>query len=231
TSRTPVQVKGLGGVGFLTGITAIAGGTNFSLALGSDGTVWAWGLNNRGQVGDGTTTAQRTTPVQVSGFGTGSGIIAIAAGDSHALALKSDATVWAWGFNTSGQVGNGGTVSPQRTPVQSGPGILTGVTGIAAGNSHSLAVRTDGTLWAWGLNGSGQLGDGTSMQQNTPIQLNTIAGVSGIAAGAFHSLASKSDNSLWAWGTNTNGQLGDGSLENRSTPIQSVVTGAQKIAG
>jgi len=114
-----VQVKGPGGSGYLTGVTALAGGQYHSLAVKSDGTAWAWGYNGYGQLGDGTTT-QRTTPVQVKGPGGSgylTGVTAIAAGYYHSLAVKSDGTAWAWGYNTYGQLGDGTTTS-RSTPVQ-----------------------------------------------------------------------------------------------------------------
>jgi len=224
-----------GPVTSLNGITAIAAGTSFSLALGFDGSVWAWGLNGSGQLGDGTL-LQRTTPVPVSGLGAGSGVIAIAAGNTHAMAMKSDGTVWTWGSNTNGQLGDASQL--QRTaPVQvvdiSGVGFLTGATGIAAGGTHSFALKSNGAVWAWGLNTSGQLGDGTLSQRNIPVEVTTFGAGSGIVkvtGGASHSVATKVDGTLLAWGNNSNGQLGDGTLANRSTPVTSVVTGGVKIA-
>src|SRR3989304_2356071 len=157
---TPVQVSGLTGVG------AIASGYGHSLALKTDGTVWAWGFNDRGQLGDGTT-INRTTPVQVSGL---TGVAAIAGGYGHSLALKTDGTAWAWGQNNGGQLGNGTSTifGATTTPVQvceSGGcsnGYLTGVAAIAGGFFHSLALKTDGTVWAFGVNSTSQLGDGTT---------------------------------------------------------------------
>ncbi|MBI5299281.1 MAG: RCC1 repeat-containing protein, partial [Deltaproteobacteria bacterium] len=209
-SSTPVQVSGL------SGITAIAGGSSHSLALKSNGTVWAWGYNGSGQLGDGTTT-ERDTPVQVSGL---SGVTAIASGNGHGLALKSDGTVWTWGYNTYGQLGDG-TTTERHTPVQV-LGSLSGVTAIAGGfsNNHSLALKSDGTVWAWGANDFGQLGDGTTTERHTPVQVSDLSGVTAIAGGSVHSLALKSDGTVWAWGYNSNGQLGDGSTTERDTPVQ-----------
>ncbi len=236
-SSSPVQVHGFNNSGFLTGIGAIAAGTNFSLALSSDGTtVWAWGWTNNGQLGD-TTSTQRNTPVRVT-FPAGTALSAIAAGASHGLALDSNSAVWAWGLNGSGQLGDESTAL-KRTPVQvhdpSTVGFLTGIATIAAGTSHSLAAKSsDGTLLVWGQNSSGQLGISLpppQTQSSIPMPVSGMTSVSKIAGGGTHSLALKSDGSLWAWGNNNpNGQLGDGSLENRTTPVQTVVTGAQKIA-
>ncbi len=230
-SITPVQVKGVGGTGFLTGIISIAAGGNSSYALKSDGTVWAWGNNSNGQLGDGTVTSS-STPVQVKGpGGTGvlNGIIAIAGNNRHILALKSDGTVWGWGYNFNGQLGDN-TITDRSTPVQvkgaGGAGFLSGVIRIAAGSLHSLALKSDGTVWTWGANASGQLGDGTIIQSKTPVQVKGVGGtgfltgVTSVFGGTDHSLALKSDGTVWAWGNNSNGQLGDGTVTSSSTPVQ-----------
>ena len=162
-----MQTEDPEGTGFLTGVTAITAGSYHSLALRSDGMVWAWGWNSSGQLGDSTTT-DHSTPAQVVGpGGTGflTGVTAIAAGFGHGLVLRSDGTVWAWGDNTYGELGDG-TGTAHSTPVQvvgpGGAGFLIGMTAIAAGNgSHSLALKSDGTVWAWGDNAYGDLGDGS----------------------------------------------------------------------
>jgi len=198
-----------------------AAGGNHSLTLKIDGTVWAWGVNSVGQLGNGTTTSSNT-PVQVSGLTV---VAAIAAGGNHSLALKNDGTVWTWGHNVFGQLGNGTTTS-SNTPVQ----VLTGAKAIAAGYNHSLALKDDGTVWAWGYNLYGQLGDGTTTTNSiTPVQVLNITGAKAIAAGGNHSLALKDDGTVWAWGYNLYGQLGDGLNSNRTTPVQ-VLTGANAIA-
>jgi alpha-tubulin suppressor-like RCC1 family protein len=210
-------------------VAAIAAGYDRSFAVQSDGRVWAWGLNNTGQLGDGSTT-NRTVPVQVSGL---AGAVTIA-GDSsfyyvHNLALKSDGTVWAWGSNTSGQLGDGSTTG-RLTPVQVSE--LMGAAAIAGGFSHSLALKSDGTVWAWGDNNYGQLGDGSATQRKTPVQVSGLTGVVAVAGGDIHSLALKSDGTVWAWGANYSGTLGDGTTTNRTTPVEvSGLTGVVAIAG
>ncbi|MBI2472804.1 MAG: IPT/TIG domain-containing protein [Planctomycetes bacterium] len=206
---TPVQVSGL------SSVTAISAGKRYySLALKSDGTVWAWGDNSIGQLGDGTTT-KRITPVQVSSL---SGVTAIVAGLYHSLALKSDGTVWAWGWNNYGQLGDGGTNWSSSTPIQvSG---ISGVIAISGRRDHSLALKSDGTVWVWGWNEDGQLGDGTTTNRSTPVQVSSISSIAAIAGGDSHSLALKSDGTVWAWGNNSNGILGDGTTTNRNTPVQ-----------
>jgi alpha-tubulin suppressor-like RCC1 family protein len=220
---TPVQAAGLTGVTAIAAVAANGGGDSATgYALKSDGTVYAWGGNGKGQLGDGTTT-ERHTPVQVAGL---TGVTAIAAGgDGTGYALKSDGTVYAWGNHTT---------TDRTTPVQvSG---LTGVTAIAAGSGTGYAVKSDGTVYAWGYNTSGQLGDGTTTYRTTPVQVSGLTGVTAIAAGSGAVISTgyalKSDGTVYAWGNNGEGELGDGTLADRYTPVQvSGLTGVTAIAG
>ena len=173
----PVEVSGLGD------LVAIAGGGAHSLAVKADGTVWAWGFNQYGQLGNGSN-ADSYAPVQVPGL---VNVIAAAGGEHHTLALKSDGTVWAWGRNLHGELGNG-TNTDSNVPVWvSG---LSGVIAIApaSGANHSLALKADGTVWAWGYNASGQLGNGGKTDSNVPIQLPGIRGAIAVAVGGAHSV-------------------------------------------
>ena len=146
------------------------------------------------------------------------GMPPVASGHHHNLAVKSDGTLWAWGTNDYGQLGDGTTGVDRSPPVRvSG---LTGVVGVAVSGSSSLAVKSDGTLWAWGFNGNGQLGDGTTTDRLTPKQVPNLTGVVAVAAGDKHSLAVKSDGTLWAWGENYWAQLGDGTTTPRLEPNQ-----------
>lgn len=208
----------------LSGAKAVAGGQTYSAALKSDGTVWTWGYNNCGQLGD-TTTGQRKTPVQVRGL---TGIKAIACGYAQTFGLRSDGSVWAWGYNNCGQLGDG-TQFQRYAPVQvSG---LQGAVAIASGYYHAAALKSDGTVWTWGSNSCGQLGDGTwAIQRNTPVQVKGLDGVIAIAAGAYHVVALKSDGTVWAWGDNTSGQIGSGTKNNSSNvPVQ--VAGLTDVTG
>ncbi len=229
-SSTPVQVNDpTDSSGYLTDVSAIAAGSSHSLALKSDGTVWAWGNNFSGELGDGTTTDSSNKPVQVSEL---DGIEAIAAGGSLSLALKNDGTVWAWGDNQAsqgsrigGQLGDD-EITSSNTPLQVSdlPG---GIEAIAAGAEHGLALNDDGTVWAWGYNFFGQLGNGTATDSsNKPVQVSELDGVKGIAAGGSFSLALKDDGTVWAWGDNQVGQLGDGtSTDGTPTTCEYTETG------
>jgi alpha-tubulin suppressor-like RCC1 family protein len=197
---TPVQAANL------SNVVSVAGGDQHSLAVRSDGTVWAWGNNGWGQLGNGTYT-RSLTPTQVSGL---TNVTAIAAGSLHNLALKADGTVWAWGFNYFGQVrigpsGNRGNVlSP--VPVAG----LTGITAVAAGGDTSFALKSDGTVWAWGYDGQGQLGNGTSNERphSTPTKVKNLSTAVAIGAGVSHGLAALANGGVEAWGDNQVNELG-----------------------
>ena len=223
---TPVAVD-MSGVLLGKTVTMIAAGTGHSLALTMDGKVFAWGSNNVGQLGDGTTT-QHTTPVAVdmSGVLLGKTVTMIAAGSAHSLVITSDGKVFAWGSNDYGQLGKG-TTTYSTTPVAVNmSGVLLGktVTMIAAGSAHSLALTSDGKVFAWGYNFLGQLGDSTTTYRTTPVAVNmsgVLSGktVSSITAGSSHSLALTSDGMVFGWGYNISGQLGDGTTTQRTTPV------------
>jgi prepilin-type N-terminal cleavage/methylation domain-containing protein len=238
---TPVQVLGTGGTGYLTGVSQVASAGHWgdrTCALKIDGTVWCWGANSNGQLGINNTT-QQNTPVQVLGVG-GSGYLTgvsqIVGGHNHICALKSDNTVWCWGFNMYGQLGINNT-SDQYTPVQvlgvGGSGYLTGVSKISAGWSHTCALKIDGTVWCWGHNGSGQLGINNTTQQLTPVQVlgtggtGYLTGVSQISTviGLKYTCVLKTDNTVWCWGDNTYGQLGINNTTQQLTPVQVLGTG------
>lgn len=205
----------------LTNVSAIAAGGVHSLALKGDGTVWAWGGNLYGQLGLGTTT-DRNTPAQISALNS---ITAIASGSVHNLALRSDGTVWAWGSNDYGQLGDG-TTTQRIVPVQvmiNATTALSGVRSIAVGRSHSFAITSDGKLWVWGYNGTGQLGNNTTTNQPYAITLTAptlFTNVVLVAGGYNHSLAMTADGAVWAWGDNSLGQLGTGDTTNHLVPTK-----------
>jgi|ERR1017187_1964573 alpha-tubulin suppressor-like RCC1 family protein len=198
-------------------VTAIASKGEHSLFLKNDGSLWAMGANSYGQLGDGSYN-NTNKPEQI----VASNIMAIATGYFHSLFLKNDGSLWGMGFNYYGQLGDGtyttiypyGITHPKQI-------IASNVTAIAAGDYHSLFLKSDGSLWAMGGNGSGQLGDGTTNSVNRPEQI-VASSVTAIAAGAVQSLFIKSDGSLWAMGANNYGQLGDGTTNNIIYPKQVV---------
>jgi alpha-tubulin suppressor-like RCC1 family protein len=230
STSTPVKVisdKTTNPVTLLSGVTAVSAGGSHSLALRNDGTVWAWGSNDDGKLGVAAGNPQRTA-VQVTSLTTAVTKVA-AAGGGHSLALMIDKTVKSWGRNTSGQLGVNSTLSPITTPgtVVKETGILTNVTDIAAGRSHSLFLLEDGTVWACGYNLVGQLGDGSTINRNLAVQVVGLTGIATqIAAGFDHTLARMSDGSVWAWGLNNYGQLGNGApltgsdLQTSTFPVQ-----------
>ena len=165
-------------------------------------------------------------PFVASGYSGSS--ISVAGGQYHSVALRSDGSVWAWGLNGNGQLGNGSTTA-SSTPVQV-TGLPTTVTAIAAGGYFSLALLSNGTVWAWGSNNSGQLGNGTTTDSSIPVQVSGLTGVTSITGGVYHALAVRSDGTLWAWGYNVDGQLGNGTTTNSTTPVQVGLGGVVAIA-
>jgi alpha-tubulin suppressor-like RCC1 family protein len=203
---------------------AIAAGAQHSLALMSDGSVWTWGRNLEGQLGDGGTT-DRTVPVPVAALPEAR---AIAAGNDHTLAADATGAVWQWGRMSHDQLGAvtdapAGALALTPEPVAG----LPVVTMLAAGGTlgpggfgHALALDGDGRVWAWGHGTRGQLGQAGTGSLVTPAQVHDLAGAVAIAAGGFTSLATLADGSLWSWGSNAGGQLGDGTTERRALPTR-----------
>ena len=214
----------------------------FSLAVGSDGNAYAWGYNNNGQLGDGTTSTRQTTPVMVrkpAGAPADFTYVQVSAGYDHSLALGSDGNAYAWGDNGYGQLGDG-TGGSQKTPVRvktpdrkTYPDLPADFTYIqvSAGGDHSLALGSDGNAYAWGDNGYGQLGDGTGGSQKTPVRVKTPDRKTypdlpadftyiQVSAGGDHSLALGSDGNAYAWGDNGYGQLGDGTRTDHTAPVK-----------
>jgi alpha-tubulin suppressor-like RCC1 family protein len=238
-TNVPVQVQGANGSGNLTGIASItAGDYNFSAATKvADGSVWTWGDNTMGQLGN-NSTSNSLTPVQVKGpaaVGFLTGIVQVSAGSQHITALKGDGTVWSWGVNSFGELGNGRASPKELTPVQlagvGGHGFLTGVIAIGTHSDTSVAVLSDGTVYAWGNNQEGELGNNTiSTYSATPVKVSVLAGMSlspSITTGGRHVLAADpSSSKAWGWGWNVYGQVGDGTQNQRLTPSP-VTTTAQ----
>jgi alpha-tubulin suppressor-like RCC1 family protein len=211
----PVMVQNMG----LSRYTAVSNGGDHTLALQADGTLWAWGFNNFGQIGQTADLNSHSTPVQV---GTDIDWIALSAGGLHSLALKADGTLWSWGTNRFGQLGIGSAdaLDTHIAPVQIG--FDRDWSALFAGDVHNLAVKRNGTTWAWGDNSAGQLGDGTSTDQSSPHKITAPSGFANIvavAAGSAHSIAAKANGEIYAWGDNGTGQLGNGTNDGSLSPV------------
>ena len=198
----------------LTGIVDVDDGHYHSIALKNDGTAWAWGYGSFGQLGNDSTSAQVHSPVQ---FGSLSNIEHVYGGRDMTLVLLDDGTVWCAGSNALGECGTGATTSKVTTPIEV-EGI-SDVVDLAGGRNHTLAIKNDGTVWAWGDNNSGQLGDGNDEgSREEPEQVAGLTNVVDVAAGADHSIAVTANGSVYAWGSGYRGQLGHGGTSDRLTP-------------
>ncbi len=222
TPRTsPVQVTTLG-----TTADRAALGTYHACALDKSGSLWCWGYNYYGQVGDGTTTTPRTTPVKITSLGS---VVGVALGSYHSCAVKTDHTLWCWGYNYYGAVGDGSSQNSRSAPVQA-TSLGANVAQVSAGSYHTCAVKTDHTLWCWGYNNYGQLGDGTTTTRLTPVQITSLgSNVASVAAGYSHTCVLKTDNTLWCWGYNYYGQVGDGTTTTPKTSPVQVALGASAL--
>ena len=195
--------------------TMISAGHLHATAMKADGTIWAWGYNMNGQLGIGTT-AESHNPVQI---GEDDDWTAVSAGWLHTMAIKDDGTLWAWGSNLEGQLGTGtqGTITKIPEQVGSDDDWMT----VSAGGKHTVAIKDDGTLWAWGVNDSGQLGIGEGeADSDIPIRIGTDDDWTMISAGQYHNVAAKDDGTLWVWGYNQHGQFGNGTKISCETPTQ-----------
>lgn len=184
-------------------------------AIKTDGTLWSWGAGANGRLGSGGT-GVRTSPFQI---GSDTNWLAVSAGGSHGMALKTDGTLWTWGNAANGRLGNGTTTPNVLSPAQIGSD--TNWSAVAAAEDFSLALKSDGTLWSWGLASNGRLGNGTTTPDlTTPTQVGSDTNWRAIAPGGAGGRALKTTGSLWAWGLNTNGRLGDGTTTQRTSPVQ-----------
>lgn len=244
-SPVPVPIAGLP-----EEAVQVAAGGGHSLALLADGSVWSWGRDDYGQLGDGADAQSRPgrviqqhagkdypcrfTPARVEGL---PAVAAIAAGGGQSLALLADGTVLAWGFNDCGQLGDG---TREHRPAPAKVDGLSGVVALAGAYHHTLALLGDGTVRAFGLNDRGQLGNGTTDNSLVPVEVSGLRDVRRIAAvgggadsdpgNAGHSVALRADGTVWAWGCNDHGELGDGTRTSRQVPTQVPgVTGVRHI--
>jgi len=207
TNRTaPVRVRGPGGTGYLSNVVSVVAGVYYSLALRSDGSVWAWG-NNAGGIfgtsGGGTTNYPRRVLTLTN-------VVAIASAEGSAIALFSDGRIRTWGHNYNGVLGNGVTSSTglTATPTLQTPTNVNIFVKVAAGCYNMYAVARDGTIWAWGDNTNGQVGDNTTTTRNRPVHILTVSNVVSMGCGHFNARAVTADGSLYVWGLADSGQLG-----------------------
>ena len=194
-----------------------SGGLYHSLAIDSDGKLWAWGKNHNGELGNNDAGNDSSVPVEIRADKTWK---SVSTGGVHSLAIDSDDKLWAWGSNSSGQLGNNDAGTDSAVPVE----IRSDKTWqlVSGGHSHSLAIDSDGKLWVWGYNGSGQLGNNdTGTDSAVPVEIRSDKTWQSVSAGGSHSLAIDSDGKLWAWGSNSRGQVGNDDEGNNSpVPVE-----------
>jgi alpha-tubulin suppressor-like RCC1 family protein len=214
------------GVNKSSPVQTIAGGTNWkqvssgaytAAGIKTDGTLWSWGNNSFGNLGD-NTVSHRSSPVQTIAGGTN--WKQVSSGYYHTAAIKTDGTIWSWGNNRYGNLGDN-TIVNKSSPVQTVAGG-TNWKQVSGGDTVTTAIKTDGTLWNWGFNGNGQLGDNTIVHKSSPVQ--TIAGGTNWKQ-VLHASAIKTDGTLWKWGLNNYGQLGDNTIVDKSSPVQTIAGG------
>ena len=221
---SPVQV------GALTAWLSLSAGRYFSAAIKTDGTLWTWGRGNNGQLGLGNNNPY-SSPKQVGAL---TNWATVKAGSTHCAAIKTDGTLWTWGMNVYGQLGLNSATYSFSSPQQ--VGALTTWSKIASLANSVLAIKTDGTLWAWGRNNLGQLGIGNTTNYSSPMQVGALTAWSSLGGQESEnsSAAIKTDGTLWTWGDNGSGQLGQtlSTAINRSSPVQvGALTNWSKVIG
>ncbi len=194
---------------------SVVAGSYYTIAMKRNGTLWGWGYNGYGELGNRLDTGNTTTPIQI---GTDQDWISVNASAFHTIALKSDGTLWGWGFNEYGELGTGDTTN-RDTPTQIGTDD--NWVSASAGGYHTVALKENGTLWGWGYNGYGELGMGNYNVIQTPTQIGSDTDWASVNAGLYHTMALKTNGTLWGWGHNANGELGTGGTNNTNyTPTQ-----------
>jgi alpha-tubulin suppressor-like RCC1 family protein len=191
-------------------------GANHSVGLRADGTLWAWGFGAWGQLGDGSD-ADRYAPVQVASDADWE---SISAGGNSSAAVKVDGSLWMWGSNMAGQLGNGliGMLEYRTVPIRVGADYDWAM--VSTGGSSTLALKGDGSLWAWGHNSDGRLGLGDTAERLVPARVGAANDWVYVSANGSTAAALKADGSLWAWGTNDQGAVGDGTWTDRLAPVR-----------
>lgn len=200
TAKTPVYIQ-------------VSAGNHYTVGLMEDGTVWTWGSNMYGELGDGTT-IDSYVPIKVEGL---TDVKYVTTASDSTLAIKKDGTVWGWGKNNHSQLGKD-QPSEVLTPTKI-EGIEK-VKKIAANSEYAMALKEDGTVWVWGYDTAGYLGTGTTMYSTEPIKVPGIEGIKDIALGWFHAVLLKEDGTVWTWGSNSAGQLGIGTRETKTVPTK-----------
>lgn len=213
----------------LTPVTTFLGGTNWkqvsagslhTAAVRPDGILWNWGFNSYGQLGDNTTT-YRSTPV--TNLVSVNNWRSVACGRDHTCGIKTNGNLWTWGRNNEGQLGDN-TTTNRITPITIFSSSLSWKD-VEGGTAHTVAIQTDGTIWGWGRNVEGQIGDGTNTQRNAPTRIGSANDWKQISCGGYQTSAIKKDGSLWVWGKNNFGQLGTNDKVNRLTPVTTYLGG------
>ena len=225
---SPVQV------GALTNWAQVSAGTQMTAAVKTDGTLWTWGSNNVGELGLNTTTVgpppgRPSSPVQV---GTLTNWAQVSAGVLSAAAVKTDGTLWAWGSNYFGNLGQNNTIY-RSSPVQVGALTTWSQVSINYGGRHVAAIKNDGTLWTWGWGSQGRLGLNNQISRSSPVQVGALSTWSKVSAGYNFTAAIKNDGALWTWGRGSTGRLGHNNTIDRSSPVQvgGLTTWSQVAAG
>ena len=210
---SPIQT-----IAFGTNWKSVSCGSVITTAIKTDGTLWCWGSNTNGGLGD-NTIVKKSSPVQTIAFGIN--WKQVSCGYAYTACIKTDGTLWCWGLNSSGQLGDN-SATKRSSPVQT---IALGKNWkqVACGGSNTAAIKTDGTLWCWGYNTFGSLGDNTNTNRSSPIQTITYGtNWKSVSCGVYHTAAIKTDGTLWTWGYNFYGELGDNTTTQRTSPVQTI---------
>ena len=226
---------------------AVSAGEYYTVGIDIDGHLWSWGKNDKGQLGDGTK-ENKSIPVRVQKKTEEETFVdnttkwkAVSAGGKHTVGIDSDGTLWSWGYNGNGQLGDGtiagiaGTSIPVRLQQKTEEGAFVDNTtkwkAVSAGYNYTVGIDSDGTLWSWGRDDDGQLGDGTTANKSIPVRVQQAGGTANpfidnttkwkaASTGRVHTVGIDSDGNLWVWGYNEGGELGDGTTTQRNTPVK-----------
>ncbi len=210
---SPVQI------GNLINWAEISTGSQHVLSVKTDGTLWAWGYGNGGRLGNNSTN-DRSSPIQVGALTNWS---QVSGGKYTSSAVKADGTLWTWGRRDQGQLGNNQSSTAGvsiNSPIQIGSDTNWQSVAMAGNGRHTLAIKTTGSLWSWGLGNNGQLGQNDTISRSSPVQVGVLTNWSQVSGGGYHTAAVKTDNTLWTWGYNNAGQLGQNNTTRRSSPVQ-----------